>query len=233
MQHVRCETLGIIGEALESRDILYRYVRSFEEQAVPPEMGEAAGLIVMGGPMGVYEEAAYPFLAREMRLIERALLEGKPVLGICLGSQLLAAALGTRVGPGKRREIGWHTVRLHEGAKADPLWAGAPDSFTAFHWHGDVFPLPKDSVLLASSERTACQAFRYGQHAYGILFHMEFNRGMIQEMTDAFADELEEAGENGAEVVKRARDYLAPLQGIGKTVFDRWAGLVKAREVPR
>jgi GMP synthase (glutamine-hydrolysing) len=129
-------------------------------------MGDAAGLIVMGGPMGVYEEARFPFLRRERNLIERALADRVPVLGICLGSQLLASALGAPVRKGLRKEIGWHPVYLEDAAGDDPLFRETPVEFDAFHWHGDVFDLPTGAVRLAHSSLTEYQAFRYGENAY-------------------------------------------------------------------
>ena len=105
VQHVACEKPGLIAEGLKSRGVSLNYTCTFKGQPVPRNLDEASGLVIMGGPMGVYEQARYPFLADEMRLIARALEEKKPVLGICLGSQLLAAALGATVTPGKQKEI--------------------------------------------------------------------------------------------------------------------------------
>jgi GMP synthase (glutamine-hydrolysing) len=226
LQHVHCETLGTIVKALGSRGILAEYIRSFEGRPVPKEMEGASGLIVMGGPMGVYECPSYPFLSDEMRLIERALQEEKPVLGVCLGSQLLAAVLGAAVTKGKKKEIGWHPVLLKEAASADRLWRGAGRSFTAFHWHGDIFELPRGSVSLASSELTEHQAFRYRENAYGLLFHMEVTEAMIREMVKTFSDELAEAGTDGGGIIEGARNHLADLHRIGETVFGRWADLI-------
>ena len=180
IQHIHCETPGTIAEALDREGISIQSVRVFAGEQIPKEMGAAAGLIVMGGPVGVYEQDRYPFLRDEICLIERALNEEKPVLGICLGSQLLASVLGGEVTKGKKKEIGWHTVTLSEAAAVDPLWKGVESSFTAYHWHGDVFELPRGAEPLASSALTPCQAFRYGDCAYGFLFHMEVTEKIIE-----------------------------------------------------
>src|SRR5260221_8904647 len=141
LQHLAAEPLGIIGEALEARGIGADYVRLFDGEPVPNDMRGAGGLIVMGGSMGAYEQDKYPFLSREIRLIEAALKAEKPVLGICLGSQLLATALGAEVRKGDRKEIGWFPVTVAEAAAADRLFGGVESCFSAYHWHGDVFDL--------------------------------------------------------------------------------------------
>ncbi|MCC7353370.1 MAG: type 1 glutamine amidotransferase [Anaerolineae bacterium] len=227
LQHIRCETLGTIAQALAAANIRPQYVRPFAGQPIPKGMDGAAGLIVMGGPMGVYDHPRYPFLLDEMRLIGQALQEEKPVLGVCLGSQLLAATLGGTVTKGAKKEIGWYPVALTEPAKSNRLWVGIEPSFVAYHWHGDVFELPAGAVSLASSGLTACQAFRYRQNAYGFLFHMEVTATIIQDMVETFADELQEAGVDGRAIVREAMAHLPHLHDIGGPVFQRWANLVK------
>jgi GMP synthase (glutamine-hydrolysing) len=229
IQHVRCETLGTLGDALGEAGIPFDVVRTFEGQPVPNNLKGSNGLIIMGGPMGVYEQDRHPFLRQEIRLIEEALRQDIPLLGICLGSQLLAAALGAPVTKGKSKEIGWHPISLTQAAMHDPLWAELGPSFVAYHWHGDVFELPSGAVSLASSEMTPHQAFRYGRSAYGFLFHMEVTEHIIKEMVKTFQDELQSAGLNGLGVVQQARKHLPRLGDIGKSVFTRWAGMVGSR----
>jgi GMP synthase (glutamine-hydrolysing) len=230
VQHVRAETAGTLGEILRAAHIPVKIVRVYDGERVPDSLADAGGLVVMGGPMGVYEQERYPFLRLELRLIEQALKQEKPVLGICLGSQLLAAALGAEVKPGKRKEIGWHRLRLKKSAAVDPLWTGVPSSFTAYHWHGDVFALPHGAVSLASSGMTRHQAFRYGKNAYGFLFHMEVTEKIIEEMVRAFTGELRQANLKGAAILGGAKKHLPRLSEIGDTVFSRWAGLLQARK---
>ncbi len=225
LQHTACETLGTIADALQAEALAWQYVRLFDGKPVP-ELGDAGGLIVMGGPMGVYEQDRYPHLRDELRLIEAALRAGKPVLGVCLGSQLLAAALGSTVRKGSHKEIGWYPIRLAEAASQDRLWNGVTREFMALHWHGDVFDLPAGAVNLASSELTEHQAFRYGNSAYGVLFHLEMTEEMIVEMAAAFGDELREAGGDADRLAAESAANCGSLEAIGETVFTRWARLV-------
>lgn len=227
IQHIHCETLGIVADILESRGFSTQYIRPYKGQEIPAGMNGTAGLILIGGPMGVYDHPQYPFLKDEIRLIEYAIKENKPVLGICLGSQLMAAALGTPVRKGKKKEIGWYPVKLLESAKTDQLWTGVGSPFMAYHWHGDIFDLPQGAIQLASSDLTGSQAFRYNDNAYGILFHMEITEGIIRNMIRTFKEELKEAHIDGQEIIGKTRNYLSPLQKIGGLVFQRWTGLLK------
>jgi len=228
LQHAACETLGTIADALQRAHVRTAYIRAFAGDPIPTHMDEAVGLILMGGPMGVYEQDRYPFLAEEMRLIERALAAGKPILGVCLGSQLLAAVLGARVRKGPQKEIGWFPVLLTEAARADALFTDVPPSFIAYHWHGDVFDCPSGAVSLARSELTECQAFRYGTNAYGLLFHLEVTEPIIAEMVRTFAEELREAGLSGEAIIQDAARHLPELERIGQRVFHAWTRWIEA-----
>ena len=227
LQHVAAEPLGIIEETLEASGIGAEYIRVFAGEEVPGDMTAAAGLVVMGGSMGVYEQAEYPFLSQEIRLIEAALKAEKPVLGVCLGSQLLASALGAEVKKGDHKEIGWFPVALTNAASTDQLFSELERSFTAYHWHGDVFDLPGGAVSLASSAQTQCQAFVYGDRAYGLLFHLEATRKIVEDMVRGFAGELDEEKIEGAEIIDQTCEHLPQLQRIGASVFQRWASLIE------
>jgi len=226
LQHITCETPGTIETALVGAGIEWHIHRSYEGQPGPSDIGVYDGLIVMGGPMGVYEYDRYAFLTEEIGLIQQALTAEKPILGVCLGSQLLASALGAEVKPGRAKEIGWYPLRLTEAANDDALWQGIASPFMGFHWHGDVFDVPAGAVSLASSEMTSCQAFRYGTNAYGFLFHMEVTATIIGDLVSTFADELQEASIDGEQILQSIDTQLTPLQQIGARVFKKWAGLV-------
>jgi GMP synthase (glutamine-hydrolysing) len=225
LQHVETEPPGLIGEALIDRGIAMETIRTFADDRVPEAMNGRDALVVMGGPMGVYEQDRYPHLTEEIGLIRNAIDASKPVLGVCLGSQLLAAALGAEVAPAQR-EIGWFPVTLTGEAAGDPLWRDAGPSFTPFHWHGDAFDLPPGASLLASSARTPRQAFRHGENAYGFLFHMEMDPSMVRDMVETFVEELQEAGGDPTAVLAEAVRAVPEMNRIGRQVFARWAARI-------
>jgi len=226
LQHLADEGLGTIAEALDGWGISALTIRIFDGEKVPARIEKADGLIVLGGPVGVYEAAAYPYLSDEIDLIKDALNENKPVLGICLGSQLIAAALGAKVYKSGRQEIGWRLVKSSAAARNDLLWNAVENQFTAFHWHGDVFELPDGAVSLASSSLTEHQAFRYGKNAYGILFHPEATREIIFSMTGDFADEAEQAGIAPAKILADTEKHLSTFKATADKILSGWAKMV-------
>ena len=226
LQHARSESLGLIGDSLRSASKTFQYVRTFEGQPVPVDPNGYSALVVMGGPMGVYETTRYPFLIEETHLIEGFMKMRLPVLGICLGSQLLAACLGADVRKGRRKEIGWYPVELSAEGQRDPLWQTLPSRFVAYHWHGDIFDLPQAASLLAWSEITPVQAYRYGERVYGLLFHLEVGDDQIRQMLAEFADEIQQENIGAEKVMDQAKQHLGALQKIGTTVFDGWVKLI-------
>ncbi len=173
--------------------------------------------------MGVHDQDRYPFLADEMKLIAQAVAQGLPTLGVCLGGQLLASALGATVRQAAQKEIGWHRVTLASDAAEDALWHGLPGVFTGFHWHGDFFELPPGAVPLASSALTPCQAFRFGDATYGFQFHLEVTEAIIRDWTAGFAGELTESALTAAPLLDGIPEHLGPMQDVARRVFARWA----------
>ena len=227
LQHHPAENLGAIAEALESAALAWQYVRVFDGRPVPTDMKGAGGLIVMGGPEAVYQLDRYPYLRAEIALIENALKAGRPVLGVCLGSQLLAAALGANVRRAAHKEIGWYPVRLRPEAKDDRLLRGVPEEFVACHWHSDIFDLPAGAVALASSELTELQGFRYGDNAWGLLFHAEMTQRIVAALVSEFGEGLKRVGIDGDEILASAPRHLAGLSKIAETIFSRWAAPIQ------
>ncbi len=172
LQHVAWEGPGLIESIARSRGLSVETHR-LDLAPTLPNLEDISGLIVMGGPMGVYETERYPFLAQECALISEMVTRDRPVLGVCLGAQLLAKSLGARVFPGSASEIGFGSVQLTPAASADRVFASSGVAMPVFHWHGDTFDLPIGATLLASSPAYAHQAFRFGQCIYALQFHLE------------------------------------------------------------
>jgi len=219
-RHVPFEHLGLIADSLDRHALDCQYVDLPREPA-PPSLDEAAGLIFMGGPMSVNDDL--PYIAQEMRLIQRAVARKLPVLGVCLGAQLIAKALGGRVYPNPSKEIGWFPVRFTGPAATDALFAGIPGPELVFHWHGETFDLPPGAELLASSDACRHQAFRSGSNVYGLQFHLEVTPAMIADWCaqDANCGDLREV----SEPIDPNRNS-ARLQELSSQVFDRWSRLV-------
>lgn len=226
VQHVAAEPPGAVAEAVRGAGLPLELVRVDRGEEVPRSAEGLAGLVVMGGPMGVPQADRHPHLRRELALLEAALARPVPVLGICLGSQLLAAALGARVERGPRLELGWLPVSLEPAAGEDPLFGPLPRELTALHWHGDAFHLPRGATALARSALTPCQAFRRGT-AWGMLFHLEADAAQVEAMAGAFPEDLEEAGVSGDQLLGGARAHLPEARRLGRGLFDRWAALAK------
>lgn len=228
IEHHALESVGRLGELLVAAEKVLDTVQVHLGDPVPRSLGNREALVIMGGPMGVYETGRYRHLEAELRLIEQAIRAEVPVLGICLGSQLLAAALGARIRSGHRKELGWYPVELSAQGADDTLFKGVPRRFEPFHWHGEVFDLPAGAVPLARSELTELQAFRFGPSAYGLLFHLEATVAQVAAMTGAFASELEESKVDGATILGRTRGALQLLEPVTTQVFGRWIEMVTA-----
>lgn len=193
IQHISCEPLGLFAE--EAAGLAeFTYLRPFEEEPVPLSLAGWDNLIILGGPMAVYEPEQNPYIADELTLIRAAIDEDFPVLGVCLGSQLIAAAAGAAVYPGAGREAGWGEVELTEAAGIDPLFAGLPSPLPVFQLHGDTFDLPDGAVRLAANNLYANQAFRLGENIYGLQFHVEVTGGLVKDWAAYYEDYISGAG---------------------------------------
>jgi GMP synthase-like glutamine amidotransferase len=180
------------------------------QDGLPKDAGDL--LIVMGGPMSVNDRD--PWISEETTFIRSALLAGKPVIGVCLGSQFMAKALGATVRSGKALEIGMTPVRLTNEGRGDPVFGSCPDTFEVFEWHGEVFDLPNDCVSLAGSAIAPLQAFRYGPHAYGLLFHLELEEHGIDSLCQECAPDLSQAKLTAQQVKSTALSHLPQLHEI-------------------
>lgn len=179
-QHVAHEPLGTLDPMLKAAGFRIRYVNFGRDTEQVPSLEGYNGLIVLGGPMGVYEADRFPHLLAEQRALESALKREIPVLGICLGAQLLAATLGASVSKGPSAEFGWYDVRPTAAAAQDPLFEAWSPNERIFQLHQDTFEIPKGATHLAASDLYEGQAFRFGKNAYGLQFHLEVDEPMIR-----------------------------------------------------
>jgi len=206
IKHVEIEGPGLIEDCLKEERLPYQ-ILNLESGIHPPKIEHLSAIVILGGPMNVYQEDRYPFLREEDLFIKEAIQRGKAVLGICLGAQLVAKALGAKVTKAPVKEIGWFDVSLTKVGSHDPLFSGLPKKFPVFQWHEDSFDLPAAAKLIAISNPNSHQAFRYGENAYGIQFHLEVTEEMIREWTKIFDEEF-----NGSQI-----PLLAKLKILSET----------------
>lgn len=235
-QHLAAEPPGLIADVLGGHGHGLRTFRTDLGQAPNGIDEDCDGLVVMGGPMSAYDGGRHPWLEPELEPIRGALRAGLPLMGVCLGSQLLAAAAGARVYPGERpREIGWDTVRLTPAGARDPLCrhlletpadVEAAVEATVFQWHGDTFDLPQGAELLAASALYAHQAFRIGQCAYGFQFHFEVSAQTIAEWMALWPQELDAAGVDPAAMRGQTARHMEAFTRRGRALISAFAEML-------
>jgi GMP synthase (glutamine-hydrolysing) len=222
-QHVPYEILGTLNPLLKSAGFRIRYVNFGRHPDAQPSLEGYQGLVVLGGPMSVNQTAEHPHLETEMRLIEEALQKELPILGICLGAQLIAKTLGAEVYPNKEKEIGWYDVAPTKNAGADPLIRHFEPSEKIFQWHGDTFDLPHGALHLASSTLSEQQAFRYGENVYALQFHLEVDEPMIERWltVPTHVQEIESlGGKIDPETIRRGTPaHIQRLKELSDSVF--------------
>ena len=223
-RHSPSDGLGLIGDALDAHAISCDYVDLYAPPTSPAPVNEADALIFMGGSMSANDDS--PFITREIEYIRTAVSGGKPVLGVCLGAQLIAKALGARVYANHVREVGWAPVTFADAALRDPLFTGLAGAEVIFHWHGETFDLPSGAELLASSVACRNQAFRVGDRIYGLQFHLEVTPAMIVEWC---REDEACAGALDARHPIDPHAHAAHTRELAETIFGRWCSLVKGQ----
>lgn len=189
IKHSEIEGPGSIEYCLRQERISFQIINL--RPGIPlPKLDDLTHIVIMGGPMNVYEEDRYPFLRVEDLFIKEAIQRGKFILGICLGAQLIAKALGAKVFKSPVKEIGWYNVSLTRIGAIDPLFSKLPKTFSVFQWHEDTFEIPHGAILVATSSLVPYQAFRYGDNAYGLQFHLEVTREMIRGWMETYEEEF-------------------------------------------
>ncbi|QBG49280.1 amidotransferase [Verrucomicrobia bacterium S94] len=216
LQHVPFEGLGYIEDWAEDQEFSITCTRLYDDDDEFPDVDDFDWLIVMGGPMGIFDYNDYPWLTDEKEFIETALDEEKTVIGICLGAQLMADVLGADVYPGPRKEIGWFPIT--RSPEAPDL---IPEKMTVFHWHGDTFSLPDGAIRLATSEPGINQGFIYNDHAVALQFHMEITEDSIEALIQECGDELTDAPYiQSPEEMKRGLSNIKNVNAAMKNLLD-------------
>lgn len=229
LQHVAFEGLGSIGPWLDATGCEITSTRLFES-AEFPDLADFDLLVVMGGPMSVNNEADYPWLVEEKQFVRRAIEEGKAVLGVCLGAQLIASSLGARVFPNRCKEIGWFSVQAVPPSGHSVF--DFPPSLKVFHWHGETFDLPPRAVRLARSEGCENQAFQIGRSVIGLQFHLETTPESARQIVENCREELIRSKyvQGEEEILSATPDDYRSINAVMGRVLARLVHLPEIRD---
>ncbi|MGH2786405.1 MAG: type 1 glutamine amidotransferase [Actinomycetota bacterium] len=226
VRHQSTAPLGVIGDVIGEGAIEWRYLDCWDDPPCP-EVSQMSGLIVLGGEMNADDITTYPYLDPLRVFVREAVDAGLPVLGICLGAQILTRSLGADVYPSPVREIGFRDVHATDDALSDPVLAPFAPRSKVFQFHEDACALPEGADLLFTGDEVAVQAFRYGSSAYGVQFHFEVTRTEIETWCDE-TPELETTwGTTKKAVLRQADEMLEHQQGIGREVAKRFTALLR------
>ncbi len=230
MQHVAAEPLGTLDPLIRRRGHRIRFVNFEREPDARPSMDRYRGLVVLGGPMNVDQQARYPHLTVELDVIDQALTQDKPVLGICLGAQLLAHSLGASIGRNEQPEIGWYPLQQTDAGQADSVVGQLPAQSPVFQWHSCRFDIPSEAEHLATTDSCPPQAFRYGTNAYGFQFHLEMDQALVERWLNnpAYARELEESGLpwTADQIRLNTQQHIDAMQTNADRVFNKFLDLI-------
>jgi GMP synthase-like glutamine amidotransferase len=192
LQHEQCSSLGMLKNAVSRNNVPIRYLNTPEHERLSEPLTTYSHIVILGGAASAYEDEIYPSLKYEFQLVERAISAHIPIVGICLGSQILAKVLGAKVYRGEvGREVGWCDITLLDSANYDPLLNAFPKQFKVFQFHQDTFEIPAHGVGLAKSDRYPNQAFRYGDFVWAIQFHLDMDEQVIRDCSNALTQGLE------------------------------------------
>ena len=216
--HVAFEDAGTLEPVFKERGIALRYLQAGVDDLLPVK--DADLVLVLGGPIGIYEFERYPFLKDELAIVEAVVKQETPVVGICLGAQALATVLGARVYPGTETELGWDQLILTEEGKASPL--GVLEGLHVLNWHGDTFDLPAGATRLASTPITPNQAFSYGPKVLSLQFHVELPEREIERWLIGHTLELANNKVDLAEMRERTVRYAPPTNVASHKLFNDW-----------
>ena len=223
IRHVHFEDCGTLGDVLRERGFEIEYAEAGLTGLNAIDVLSPDLLIGLGGPISVYESDLYPFINDELDLLRRRIAAKKPVIGVCLGAQMLAYALGAKVYPGKAKEIGWKPLELTEAGKNSPVSRLAASNTSMLHWHGDTFDLPSGAVLLASTDITRNQIYSYGDFLLAFQCHPELKRANIESWLIGHANEIATSKVATVNVIRNDTEKFGDaLQTAGRKCFEEW-----------
>ena len=221
IQNIGCEHLGNLAKLFEL-DGFNVIIFNSQNHLIPTDLTSYSGIVILGGPMSVYDN--YDYLKNEQKLIKKAVDMNIPTLGICLGSQLIAEAMGGKVYPGNLKEIGWHDIEITENGSRDIFNGIATLKNTVFQWHGDTFELPESAIILAKSD-TYVQAFRI-KTAIGIQFHIEVNESMINEWIRVYSKELSHLNLDKSKIISHQKMQVFNLLILCKLIYNNFKKMI-------
>ena len=225
VQHGDVDKPGLLAEVLEECGVACEVFHAWQSGGFP-RLDDYGGLALGGGGQSSWEVEAFPYLETECGLVRNAMERGIPVLGLCLGAQLIARALGAEVRRAKSKEIGFFPVSLNATGSSDPLVNALPSVFPATHWHGDVFEIPQNGECLGSSAMTPHQILRCGPRCIGFQFHLEMTPELFEELVWDSEEFFRDAGFSPEALIQEAHEVLPRVEAPAREVFRRWASLI-------
>ena len=224
------EGAGQLATLLSKRGIQQQTFHGYDADYAALKADRFSGLVVLGGAQSAYEVDRYGYLADEMNLCEEFMREGKPISGFCLGAQILARTLGSKVEPGEQKEIGWYDLSLTEAGASDGLLRDHPRSLLAYHFHGDVIRSVPGGENLARSEMTEWQLFRYKTNVYGFQYHAEVDEPLLVAMNENNASYLAANGLDARTLITESEGHLPAFEASCRKVLDRWIDLLSPED---
>lgn len=227
IKHIDIEGPGTLGDFLMAQGHAFRVIELGAGAELPADPKAFKAVVVLGGPMNVDEENIYPFLKPENEFIQKVLKAEVPFLGICLGSQLLAKAAGARVVKSPVKEIGWYQVQLTDEGRQDVLFNGFREDDPIYHWHGDMFQIPSNGLLLASAQGCPHQALKVGKNAYGLQFHVEVTDKSIKEWCDEYCEnDLAGRQEHAKSMMEDYWKYKQIFDAQAQRLYQNFLGII-------
>ena len=231
IRHIAFEDLGSLGDVLEERNYAVKYIEAGSDNIADIDALKTDLLVILGGPIGAYDQQDYPFITDELRLLKLRLDADLPTIGICLGAQLMARALGAKVYPGHTKEIGWSSIELSQAGKDSPLVHLATDYAAVLHWHGDTFDLPVGATHLASSSQYQNQAFSFGQAALALQFHPEVTTRGLERWWIGHACEIGSTTDvTISNLRKDTATYGCILENKARKLWHEWLLKVESKQ---